>query len=410
MADLLGFTSIAIVSFITLLIAFRCKDISIILYTALVFRIFVILIGHYIAPLPDSTADATTFERQAWIIGQDGFFNVIKLFSSPTLGEYQSPISGFISWFIAIPYSLFGRSILMAQSISMFFGIACVFVGWKLSTKIWDKRAARKVAWTIALFPSLVLYSVLVLREVYVSFFLLVAIYGVYDWAKTESLKSIIIAITGFLGATLFHGSMIVGAIIFTIIVGIIYLKKMLTSLINFRINFKKTIIFLIVLISLQSFISNKIEVTYLGHFKDATNLDYLIERTNISTRGDASWPEWTKIKTNLEFFYKAPLRSIYFVFSPFPWDVKNIKHLIGMFDAFFYTYMSYLILSNIKYIWKDPCLRIILLILLGYIFVFGLGVGNFGTGIRHRSKFVIIFILLSVPLIKKVIFFKKTK
>tara|TARA_Y200000002_G_scaffold339231_1_gene309093 strand:+ start:76 stop:237 length:162 start_codon:yes stop_codon:yes gene_type:complete len=49
------------------------------------------------------------------------------------------------------------------------------------------------------------------------------------------------------------------------------------------------------------------------------------------------------------------------------------------------------------------------LMILLAYIFVFGLGVGNFGTGIRHRSKFVIIFILLAAPLIKKLTVFKKT-
>ena len=88
-------------------------------------------------------------------------------------------------------------------------------------------------------------------------------------------------------------------------------------------------------------------------------------------------------------------------IFSPFPWDVKKIKHLIGMFDAFIYIYLTILILKNIKVIWKDPILRIFFLILLSYIFVHGIGVGNFGTGIRHRSKFVVIFILLAAPLLK---------
>jgi len=118
--------------------------------------------------------------------------------------------------------------------------------------------------------------------------------------------------------------------------------------------------------------------------------------------------PEWTKIYSAIEILYKAPIRSMYFVFAPFPWDVKEIRHLIGMFDGFFYMYFVYLIMSNIKNIWKDHSLRIILVILLAYIFVFGFGVGNFGTSIRHRSKFVIIFILLAAPLIKKVIFYKK--
>ena len=66
-------------------------------------------------------------------------------------------------------------------------------------------------------------------------------------------------------------------------------------------------------------------------------------------------------------------------------------------------------IIHKIKNIWKDPALRIILIILLAYIFVFGMGVGNFGTGIRHRSKFVIMFILLAGPLLKKLMFKQET-
>ena len=58
----------------------------------------------------------------------------------------------FYSWMIAIPYSLFGRSVLMVQSISLLFGIGCIILGWEVK-KIWDKKTAKKIAWTIALFP-----------------------------------------------------------------------------------------------------------------------------------------------------------------------------------------------------------------------------------------------------------------
>ena len=100
----------------------------------------------------------------------------------------------------------------------------------------------------------------------------------------------------------------------------------------------------------------------------------------------------------------------MYIVFSPFPWDIKETKHYIGMFDSFIYMYLTYLILKNIKAIWSNPSLRIILILLLFYLLVFGIGVGNFGTGIRHRSKFAVMFILLAAPLIKKFIFLKKRK
>ena len=129
----------------------------------------------------------------------DGFFNV--------LNNYKGPDSYFISWLIAIPYSLFGRSLLMAQSISLFFGIISIVLAWKLAQILWNNDAARKTAWLVSLFPSMVLYSVLLLREIYICFFLLLAVYGVVVWTKTYNFKSLILVIIGFLGATFFHGA-----------------------------------------------------------------------------------------------------------------------------------------------------------------------------------------------------------
>ena len=109
----------------------------------------------------------------------------------------------------------------------------------------------------------------------------------------------------------------------------------------------------------------------------------------------------------NIEYFYKLPIRSIYFLFSPFPWDVKKISHLVGLFDSLLYITLAFLIFLNLKAILKDPTLKIILLILICYFIIFGVGVSNFGTGIRHRSKFLIELILLAGPLIPKLSFSK---
>ena len=124
--------------------------------------------------------------------------------------------------------------------------------------------------------------------------------------------------------------------------------------------------------------------------------------------RGDASLPAWTKINYPHELLYKGPVKSIYFIFSPFPWDIKKKYHIIGLLDSFLYLWLSVLILKNIKTIWRDPVLRILLILLASYIFIFGISMGNFGTGIRHRLKFVIMFILLAAPFLPRIIFFKK--
>ena len=120
MDNLLGFTSLALVSLFTYFLILRNPGIRNILFVALILRILFLLIDHYIFPLPGSTADAESFESFAWKVGKDGFFNLMNNFIGP------DPY--FISYFIAIPFSLFGHSLLMAQSISLFFGIRSIFV------------------------------------------------------------------------------------------------------------------------------------------------------------------------------------------------------------------------------------------------------------------------------------------
>ncbi len=396
MEDLLGLAAISVVSLITFIVALRSPGIFNILIVALIIRVFILLFGHYIAPLPDSTSDAIGFEIKAWKMAESGFFNLSSQFGfSPFI---------FFSWIKAIPYSLFGRSVLMAQSMSLLFGIGTIFFGWRLASILWNDRIANKAGWAMALFPSLILYSVLFMREVYICFFLTLALYGVVTWIKTNSLKSIILSFVGFIGATLFHGAMFAGAILFTIIIIIKYLKDFFKLLLNFKINLKNLILTFIFLIISGLYLTNKIDIYYLGTFSQINTKTFL-KKTDYAYRGDASWPKWTKAKTGIELIYKAPVRSLYFVLAPFPWDVKKTKHLIGSLDALCYMYLSFLILCNIKVIWKDPALRILLLLLLFYTFVFGFGVGNFGTGIRHRVKIVLLFILLAAPLLKKFTF-----
>ena len=389
-------------SLTTYFIASRWPEISKIIFTALIVRILVMLSGYYFFNLPDTQADAIGFEWGAWNFAQVGFFNLFNKF--PGVNSF------FYSWLMAFPYSLFGRSILIIQSIGILFGVGSVFLGWLLAKKIWDDHSAIKVGWALALFPSLILYSVVPLREVYCSFFLLVATFGIVNWTETKSLNFAILTIGGFVAAGFFHGPLFLGAIIFSIIVFISVFKESIKSLITFRINLKNLTVISLIFLFLSAYFSNKIYVPYIGKFETSMDLSYLMNNILGRLRGDASYPEWLVVNNNIEFFYKGFFRVFYFLFSPFPWDIKTLSHLIGMFDSFLYLTLFYFIFRNRKAIWENPALRIILLIFAAYSFTYAIGVSNFGAGIRHRSKFAIELILLAGPFIPKFIFSKKNK
>ena len=139
MGDLIGVTSILTISLITFFIGSMWRGIRTILFVALIVRSLLIILGNYIV-LPDSNGDG--YESVAWTLSQNGLLNVLI--------NFKGPNSYFISWIIAIPYSIFGRSLLLAQSISLFFGMGCIFLSWLLAKKIFDMRVASKVGWIVA--------------------------------------------------------------------------------------------------------------------------------------------------------------------------------------------------------------------------------------------------------------------
>ena len=163
--------------------------------------------------------------------------------------------------------------------------------------------------------------------------------------------------------------------------------------------------IVLLSIIILQFFFSNKIYIPKIGYFKDL-NLGYILSELSVRIIGDASYGSWAKINSDsiIEVVYKLPIRIIYFLFSPFPWNVTKPTHLIGMLDGLLYIIIFYLIINNRKVIWNDPFLRLTFIILTCYLILFSLGVSNFGSGLRHRTKFVFEMILLIGPSIPRLV------
>ena len=123
-----------------------------------------------------------------------------------------------------------------------------------------------------------------------------------------------------------------------------------------------------------------------------------------------ASYPSWLTINNNYELFTKTIFKIFYFLYSPFFWDIKSSYHLIGLFDGILYIVLSIYVLKNWNAILENPSSRIFILLLLSYAIIYGISVGNFGTGIRHRSKFAVILIVLAAPKIHRFIFSLKKK
>lgn len=95
---------------------------------------------------------------------------------------------------------------------------------------------------------------------------------------------------------------------------------------------------------------------------------------------------------------WQVPARLLYFLFSPFPWDIRLPAHIIGYVDGAIYLALVALILANVGKIWRNPAARMVLLVFLVLLVSLALGTANFGTAIRHRAKLVLLLVVLAAP------------
>ena len=128
---LLGILGLSINLLFVLILIKKTKGLAYILPIALLLRVILVIINNYFFTLPDGRVDAISFEEIGWLwyINDELFF------------EKFNPLSTFFySWLIGFIYSIFDRSILILQSLSIFAGIGVVYLTWKFSLLLFNNK------------------------------------------------------------------------------------------------------------------------------------------------------------------------------------------------------------------------------------------------------------------------------
>ena len=399
MEDLLGWLFLLSICLSIFICTKNYPHIRNFLLTAFLLRTICVLFDHYeIVTLPDSYGDSGKFESKALELSKDyGLLAVIDFYKN---GYLNITI-------ISIFYSIFGESKMMAQSISVALGTASVYLVYQLSLMVWDYTSAKKAAWVTAFFPTLILYSSLILRETYVVFFLLVGLIGIAKFMRNKTISSFLQILVSFYILKLLHGPAVIGGLIFFIYSILSSIKKILININHLKVNLSNLFFLILLLIPITLFFIYNIKIPYLPSLFDFSTL---ISKSNIGMISAASYPSWLSINSNYELITKGIIKAFYFLYSPFIWDIRTPYHIFGLLDGMLYFILTIYLFKNWQVIWANPITRIFILLFICYIVVYALGVGNFGTGIRHRSKFVVIFIVLAAPKIHKFIFSTKEK
>lgn len=424
MEHILGWLTLFLILSI-IVIRTKQTDILKFLLVGFSFRALLVILDQYFISLPGGSLDAKSYESHAFYISNNyGLSILFNMFTNEDVALLPRIISVF--------YTLTSRSEMMAQGISVALGTGSIYLVYRLTLMIWDKNAAIKASWIMALHPSMILFSALVLREAYVTFFLLLTlILSVIFIQKLfnlntnsmkinyifnkENLTYFIFIFFGFYFLKNLHGAMFIGYFVFLIFIFYYFLKYELSDLKKGKLKIK--IIFIISLIFLP-FIFWYYEIIMIPYIPGPERVldlqDILLRRFTIGSISlvngplGSNYPAWTIPSDAVDFIPKIFLRIIYFLYSPFPWDIKRYDHLMGLADSILMIYISICFWRNRKLIWKNPLTRFLFILLLTYFILYGLGTSNFGTSIRHKTKFIFIFVCLAAPKLLNLMTLKK--
>jgi hypothetical protein len=390
--DRAGFILIYLACIVFLLLGSVNSKIAPILIVALILRLALVLLNTYGFPDLDPDPDGYSWRAYEW--SKNGFSEALNNF---TTGAFM------YSWLISIIYSLTGESQFTIRAINILLSTLSLYNIYCLSFLLWQsKKNALRTAWILAFFPNDIRFSSsFSSRESFIIYFFTAAILLLALWLKKQNIIYLILSLPLWMVCISLHTGFLVGLFAILFIICFQFMRAVLES--NPKAYIQLIISLITILLTMGVIISSgwglEKFITRTGGSGDLEQLD-ISEVGTSSAIGRAAYLKELQVTTPISFIWITPIRSIYFLFTPFVWMVKTPLDTLGLLDASIYIFLFIRLYIERQKIMTNYLSKYILITIIFLICTFALSTSNYGTAIRHRTKFIhIILALVSVSL-----------
>lgn len=382
--------SLVLLCFISLLVVIRLRSTVgyLIPATSILIKIVLCIVGLYIV-LPFGGADGVTFERFAWEWSQDSLVDIVS--------NVNVSASYVISSITAIFYHFMGRDIAIPIFINGILGVLIFYFSLVLAEEVWGKGRVNKLfALIVAIHPILNVHSAVILRENYIVIFVVLASIHLARYAHRTSLYSAFLFFLFVLLSSFFHGGMILYA------AGLPLFVLFGSSNIRGVTKILAGIAFMAVFAAIITYMDfGKLSDVQQGEL----SVEYLAEMEANRQEANTAYLVGMAPSGIHDIVWQAPIRSLFLLAKPFPWDVRSFGHALVMLDAMLWWLIIFLVWRHRAAIKANPAAFAILLSCLITIVAFAYGTSNFGTGVRHRTKFLVMALVIISPFLPRVRF-----
>lgn len=345
------------------------------------FRVLIILFNTIIEVLPTTPTSAGNSKRAGILANNLLSGNVFYMID--TITDPRGLVANILSPF----YIFIGQSEMAGRVGNAMISLLIGYIIFKLAIRITDDQTSLLASGIVLFWPTIVFRSVTIQREIVSVVALLVFLWATTQWFDSITRNSIIIAMTAAAVVYILRPE---NTVLLCAILGTIFIIQ------SRKRPLYLAVIALLVIPAGVYIVFNFDAITGVGSTLTPETIDTF---AHYRAHGDAAYLTWLHYESWLDIILYAPLKIVYYLFTPFPWQIKTPVELvvgitaIGLFGATILSRRGIALLLH-----EHPEY---LLVLLSYV-IFGITTYaivemNYGAAVRRRIQFIPIIILLAV-------------
>lgn len=316
--------------------------------------------------------DEETYAVDGWSIA---LYWAGEIFVKPWRLTSDQPLGYF--YLNGAAFFVFGHTEIPLKLVNAFLGaLSCRFL-YGLARELYGIPVAAYAARLLAYFPSLILWSVLNIRDAWV-----IALILLVSKKSLETVKG---------RSRLALAQLLLGAFTLTFFRDYLFFVVAIPPVVAFLLGRSGHLIRNVIIASVAAL--GLLLLVQHGAVSEKTtkrmSLEALSEaRQNLASGGSAFHGE-VDVSTPGKALAFLPIGVAYFLFSPFPWEITSTLKLFSLPEMLFIYFLTPAILRGIRYAVRERFRESVqVLLLTGLLTVsYALGEGNVGTLYRHRAQ-----------------------
>ena len=294
---------------------------------------------------------------------------------------------------LSIIYNMFGVQILIGEYFNVLLSMCSIVLIKDILDSLPINQNSRMIGLVImALGPNYILLSPITLRESVIIFLVTVSLSAFIKGWNNHKFKYVCVAIACSILGAMFHSGTIAMALAYGIII-VLYDRNSK----KFTINLKTLLVGMIVIFCFTT-ISIVIGDSIFGKFQRANEIMDISNEASLAASGGSVYLENQRTGSITEMIINTPIRIVYFLIAPVPWLWRGFNDVV----AFIFSTSIYLcaIAYMVKALRLKKCQNknlVIMFLIMAIVsaIVFAWGVSNSGTALRHREKFLSVYVVM---------------